>query len=353
MLLTDAGQFLFLEMNTRLQVEHPVTEAITGRDLVADQLHIASGVGLAGLGLVEPPRLRGHAIEARLYAEDPESGFLPATGRLAMVRWPEAIRVDAGVDEGDLVTDRYDPMLAKLIAVGPTRDAALGSLQEALDATTVLGVRTNLRFLRWLARQPAVVDGEVRTDTIERLELPGPVDPEDEHWEAAALQLEDPGAGPWSGGWRLNADPVRRVSHSHVQRVVTLPTAAWSGPAAVREGRLVHVDVDGQSLEFTSAPAPTVEEAVRHATAAGGDGRASLVAPMPGRIIRVRAGEGTAVQAHQTVILVEAMKMEHAVVAPIDGVVSRLLVEEGQQVQRGDLLAEIEEEPRPHTGDLS
>ena len=135
MLLTDAGEFFFLEMNTRLQVEHPVTEAVTGRDLVADQLRIAGGSSLAELGLSTAPRIRGHAIEARLYAEDPESGFLPATGRLLRLRWPEGIRIDAGVREGDLVGDRYDPMLAKLIATGPSRSAALAALRSALDAT--------------------------------------------------------------------------------------------------------------------------------------------------------------------------------------------------------------------------
>jgi len=340
MLLTDDGEFFFLEMNTRLQVEHPVTEAVTGRDLVEDQLRIAGGATLAELGLPRPPRIRGHAIEARLYAEDPESGFLPASGHLALIRWPEGVRVDAGVREGDLVGDRYDPMLAKIIANGPTRRDALDRLRAALGAMTVLGVRTNLRFLRWLADHPLTREGEIRTDTIARLELPGAPDVLDAHWLAAALLLRPGGDDPWSDGWRLNASPVLRVRHGAEERRVRLDDGARAGPEAVRVGDGVHVGVDGQSLEFTMAPPPTVEEAVRHA-ATGEEGAATLTAPMPGRVIAVRAAAGSAVAAHQVVVVIEAMKMEHAVVAPRDGVLTRLAVEEGQQVQRGDVLAEV------------
>ena len=206
MLLTDAGEFFFLEMNTRLQVEHPVTEAVTGRDLVADQLRIASGASLVELGLAEPPPIRGHAIEARIYAEDPESGFLPATGRTVLVRWPEGVRVDTGLHEGDAVTDRYDPMIAKLIAHGPTRGEALERLRRALDETTILGVRTNVRFLRWLLAQPVMSDAEMRTDTIAQLDVPAAPRAETRHWQSAALMLDGP-SDVWSGGWRLNGAP--------------------------------------------------------------------------------------------------------------------------------------------------
>ncbi len=168
-LLDDRGEIFFLEMNTRLQVEHPVTEAVTGRDLVADQLRIAAGQPLGFTQAdVEPT---GHAIEARLYAEDPESGFLPATGRIELLRWPagEGIRVDAGVAAGDEVSDRFDPMLAKIVAHGRDRQEALARLAGALDDTVVLGLTTNLRFLRWLVRQPAVTSGEARIDTLDRI----------------------------------------------------------------------------------------------------------------------------------------------------------------------------------------
>ena len=339
MLLTDAGDFFFLEMNTRLQVEHPVTEEVTGRDLVEDQLRIVAGEPLVALGLRRPPRIRGHAIEARLYAEDPESGFLPATGRLARLRWPARIRVDAGCAEGDEVSDRYDPLLAKLIARGRSRREALDRLQAALAETSILGVRTNLRFLRWLVEQPAVLDAEMRTDTIAGLKLPTPATPQDRHWRAAADLLVSGEGDPWSGGWRLNAASVRRVRHADEER--TMPLGKGSdGPGGMRDGETAHVDVEGQSLEFHRASPPTVEDALRHA-AAGDPSHTVLAAPMPGRVIAVRVTEGENIAEHQAVVVIEAMKMEHAVVAPFAGVVSRITVVEGDQVARGSLLAEL------------
>ena len=350
MLVTDAGESFFLEMNTRLQVEHPVTEAVTGRDLVADQLRIAGGATLAELGLAGPPPLRGHAIEARLYAEDPESGFLPATGSVALLRWPAGVRVDTGIVQGDEVTDRYDPMLAKVVAHGATRAEAVDRLHESLAETSVLGVRTNLRFLRWLLEQPMMREGEMRTDTIATLELPGPPPLDDAHWQAAALLLRADSGDPWGGGWRLNAHPVRRLQSAAAERSVEIApqhveAGAGRSPAAIRIGDVAHVDVDGQSVEFRLAPAPTVEDAVRHATAHAGDGSAALTAPMPGRVIGVRASAGDRVTAHQSIVIIEAMKMEHAVVAPIDGEILALHVTEGQQVGRGELLAEVGEAP--------
>ncbi|MDQ4034523.1 MAG: excisionase family DNA-binding protein [Chloroflexota bacterium] len=338
MLLTDSGAFHFLEMNTRLQVEHPVTEAVTGRDLVADQLRIAAGARLAEIGLREPPHIGGHAIEARLYAEDPEAGFLPATGRLAGISWPTGVRIDTGVREGDLVADRYDPMLAKLIAHGRTRHQALERLRAALEGTTVLGVRTNLRFLRWLLAQAPMRDGEMRTDTIAALEPPAGRPLDDEHWAGAAAALVGRDSGIWGAGWRLNGDAIVRLVSEGVERATIVsrqPTVV-----AALDGDRVHIDVDGQSHEFGLAPPPTVDEAVRHASIAGG-GSAVLAAPMPGRVIAVRASEGEAVRAHQPVVVIEAMKMEHAVLAPVDGTVVRLVVAEGAQVQRGDVLAEV------------
>ena len=339
MLLTDDGEYFFLEMNTRLQVEHPVTEAVTGRDLVADQLAIAAGATLADLGLPEPPPIRGHAVEARLYAEDPEAGFLPATGRVALLRWPDGVRIDAGVVQDDVVGDRYDPMLAKLIAHGQTRGEALDRLQAALEHTVVLGVRTNLRFLRWLLGRPEMRDGEVRTDTIAGLEVPGLPATDDDHWRAAARLAATGSSDPWADGWRLNAPAVRRLRHGEEERAV-----ASDGPMtavnAVRDGDTIHVDVDGQNVEFGLAAPPTVESAVAHA-ASSGEGASVLTAPMPGRVIAVRASEGQAVRAGEPVVVIEAMKMEHAVASPIDGTVVRLDVGEGQQVNRGDVVAEV------------
>ncbi|MDQ3881095.1 MAG: ATP-grasp domain-containing protein, partial [Chloroflexota bacterium] len=341
-LVTDDGSFHFLEMNTRLQVEHPVTEMVTGRDLVADQIHLAGGdrLGVAQRDV----RLRGHAIEARIYAEDPESGFLPATGRIAALRWPagDGIRVDAGVDTGDAVTDRYDPLLAKLIVHASTRPAAVARLAAALQATRVLGVRTNVRFLRWLIAQPILVDGEMRTDTLEQTELPGPVAAPDEAWEEAArlfVSSDVSDRSVWSGGWRMNAPPIVRLASGTEQRSVTVEAHGRQPTGAVADG-IAYVDVDGQSVEFTVALPPSVEESARHAEQAA-SGATALTAPMPGRVIAVRRAAGDAVAAQEPVVVVEAMKMENAVVAPFGGTVTAVHVTEGQQVQRGDLVAEV------------
>jgi excisionase family DNA binding protein len=336
-LVTDAGDFFFSEMNTRLQVEHPVTEAVTGRDIVADQLRIAAGEPL-GFGQ-EAVRWSGHAIEARLYAEDPDAGFLPATGRLQRLRWPSGVRVETGVHEGDVVSEHYDPLIAKLIAHGPTRSKALARLHAALDETLVLGVRTNLRFLRWLLGQEVVRDGEVRTDTLAHLGLPPAPEPYPDAWRAAATALlESEAAGPWSAGWRGGAPAAARIRFGDEERRVE--AGPVPGVAMAVEGGSAHVDVEGQSLELSLAPSPSVEEAVRHAAAHAG-GTASMTAPMPGRVIAVRVAEGASVAAHQAIVVIEAMKMEHAVVTPLAGTVTRIRVRPGQQVQRGDLLAEV------------
>jgi excisionase family DNA binding protein len=339
MMLTDAGEFFFLEMNTRLQVEHPVTEAVIGRDLVADQLAIASGASLADLGLESTPPIRGHAIEARLYAEDPESGFLPATGRVALLRWPDSVRIDAGIEPGDVITDRYDPMLAKIVAHGATRGEALDRLRTALGATTVLGVRTNVRFLRWLLDRPEMRDGEMRTDTIAELDIPADPLLTDAHWHAAARLVTPASTEPWGGGWRLNAPAIGRLRHGEEERAVPID-ASEPRVSAVRDGETVHVDVEGQSLEVGLAEPPTVEWAVAHA-AGGDEGASVLTAPMPGRVIAVRAAEGRQVRAGEPIVIIEAMKMEHAVAAPIDGTVARVMVRAGQQVERGAVVAEV------------
>ncbi len=334
-LLTDTGDFFFVEMNTRLQVEHPVTEAVTGRDLVADQLRIAAG---EPLGFAQSAvRWSGHAIEARLYAEDPDAGFLPAAGRILRLQWPDGVRVDTGIRAGDVVSDRYDPLLAKLIAYGGTRREALSRLRAALDETLVLGVRTNLRFLRWLLDQPVMGDGQVRTDTLARLTMPPPALPDAAWAGAASALLEAGGHGPWTGGWRGAAPAAVRLRRGDDE--LRVEPLAGSVTVAV-DGGTAYVDVEGQSTEFSLATPPSVEEAARHAAAHAG-GSAVLTAPMPGRVIAIRAAEGASVIAHQPIVVIEAMKMEHGVVTPLAGTLTRVAVSVGQQVQRGDLLAEV------------
>ncbi len=348
-LVDDRGAYSFLEMNTRLQVEHPVTELVTGRDLVADQLAIAAGQPL-GAARAD---VRGHAVEVRLYAEDAERGFLPATGRIEALRWPtgEGIRVDAGIAVGSEIGDRFDPMLAKVIAWGPDRRTSLERLAAALDATVVLGVVTNLRFLRWLVRQPAVLAGDVRTDTLDRIWPPddwserAAIPPE--AWAAAAGALLDRTSDrdPWAGGWRLNADRSISLEADGARRSVTAAPGTAPAVQLVRVADAVHVDVEGRSVAFRPAPPPDEAGAARSALAqhrAGDEGPADVVAPMPGAVVNVFRAAGDAVEAGDPIVTLEAMKMEHVVVAPVAGRLSELRARPADQVVRGQVLAVIE-----------
>ena len=345
-LVDDRGEPVFLEMNTRLQVEHPVTELVTGRDLVEDQLRIAAGEPLDVARVAVTGS--GHAIEVRLYAEDAENGFLPATGRIEGLSWPAGpgIRVDAGVSNGDEVTGRFDPMLAKVIAHGATRDEALDRLTAALDETVVLGLITNLRFLRWLVRQQVVRDGEARIDTLERIWPPDDwaqrtALPADAWAAAAAAFYEGEGLDPWRGGWRLNDSPSLRLDSGTDQRTVAIPARADPSTDVVRAGDTAFVDVAGLSVAFRIAAPPDVDRAARAAASHAG-GPVELLAPMPGSVLTVHAAAGDAVAAGDPVVTLEAMKMEHAVVAPADGRLTELRVEAGDQVTRGQVLGVVE-----------
>ena len=346
-LVDDRGEPVFLEMNTRLQVEHPVTELVTGRDLVEDQLRIAAGEPLdsGAAGLAAPG---GHAIEVRLYAEDAENGFLPATGSIEALRWPAGpgIRIDAGVSHGDEVTGRFDPMLAKVIAHGATRDEALERLASALDEMVVLGLTTNLRFLRWLIHQPVVRQGEARIDTLDRIWPPDDwaqrTSIPDEAWATAATTLDaDEGVDPWRGGWRLNGPRSILLEAGQEQRAVPVVPSADPSTAVVRVGETAFVDVAGLSVAFRIAPPPDVDRAARAAAAHTG-GPVELIAPMPGSVLAVHAAAGESVAAGDPVVTLEAMKMEHAVVAPVEGRVADVRVATGEQVARGQVLGIVE-----------
>ena len=353
-LLDDRGTFTFLEMNTRLQVEHPVTELTTGRDLVADQLRIAAGEPL-GFSQADV-HLDGHAIEVRLYAEDAEHGFLPATGRIERLRWPigEGVRVDAGVAEGDEVGGRFDPMLAKIIARGHDRADALDRLTRALDQTVVLGLTTNLRFLRWLVREPVVRDGEARTDTLDRIWPPDDWTQRaripDAAWSTAARALlaDDDRraattAAPPQDGFRLNAAPtIRLVSDDETRTVRLSPGSARTRAEIVRAGDTVHLDFAGRSTPFRVAPPPDVDRAASAAAAHAG-GRTELVAPMPGQVLKIHVAVGSAVNTDDPIVTLEAMKMEHAVESPRAGRLIELAVAEGDQVIRGQTLAVVDD----------
>jgi acetyl-CoA/propionyl-CoA carboxylase, biotin carboxylase, biotin carboxyl carrier protein len=343
-LLDDRGAFSFMEMNTRLQVEHPVTELVTDRDLVADQIRIAAG---EALGLEQSAvRWNGHAVEVRVYAEDAEHDFLPATGRILLLRWPtgEGIRVDAGVQEGDEVGGRFDPMLAKVIAHGRDRAEALDRLTAALDSTVILGLTTNLRFLRWLVREPVVRDGAARTDTLERIWPPDDWGRRaripDAAWTAAARALI---TGHGNDGFRINAAPsLRLVAEDEVRTIQLTAGRPTTRAAAVREDDAAHLDLAGRSVAFRIAPPPDVDRAARAAAAALGTGPAELVAPMPGQVLSIGAPVGTAVEPGDTVLTLEAMKMEHAVTSSRAGTVADVFVRAGDQVTRGQRLAIVE-----------
>ena len=278
--MLDGRNFWFLELNGRIQVEHPVTELVTGVDLVREQLRIAQGEPLQ----VEGSYLEGHAVEVRLYAEDPRT-FLPQTGRIERLRLPSGIRIDAGVEEGDEEGTRYDSLLAKLIAHGATREDALGRLASALDETEVEGVGTNLPFLRWLVGHPALRAGRTTTAFLT------------DHPPLSAPPLRVPD-GPWAGAFRLNLPPP--------------PPAPPPDP------------------EVASHDHPGKEQS-------------SLTAPMPGTVIRVLVGSGDSVRQRQPLVVLEAMKMETPVVSPYEAVVRAVHVSEGDRVAGGELLVELEE----------
>ncbi len=337
-LLAPDGEFYFLELNARLQVEHPVTEMVTGLDLVAIQLAVAEGrpLGLSQADVV----LLGHAVEARLYAEDPWHDFLPATGEVLAANWPrgDGVRLDAGVGSGDVVGTRYDPLLAKLIVHADTRREAFARLAAGLDETYVIGVTTNRGFLKWLATNDDVVRGQTFTPLIDE-EWQAPEDLPPEAWSAAASAVAARQGGERVMGFRLNARPRLRLQIGGEVRSEEVPpqatTVAWAA-----SGESVVLDFDGQAVAARLAPAPTVEAALREASHAGGTAQ-SITAPMPGNVLAVRVAEGDAVEAGQVLVVLEAMKMENNVPAPAAGRVARILVAPGQQVQRAETLVEL------------
>jgi acetyl/propionyl-CoA carboxylase alpha subunit len=277
--MLEGESFWFLELNARIQVEHPVTELVTGIDLVEQQLAIASGGSASALGSTRDPE--GHAVEVRLYAEDPLT-FLPQAGRIERLRLPEDVRVDAGVEEGDEVPVAYDPLIAKLIAHGETREEAFDRLARALRETEVRGLTTNLPFLRWLVAHPELRAGRATTAFLT---------------DYPPLSRAPKVSGPWAGSW----------------------------------GR-----------ERGSSPLLTVEATARATEGAGAE-QTVVKAPMPGVVVRVLAAEGDRVGPRQPLVLLEAMKMETPLVSPYAAVVRRVLVSEGDRVAAGAVLVELEE----------
>jgi propionyl-CoA carboxylase alpha chain/3-methylcrotonyl-CoA carboxylase alpha subunit len=337
-----ADRIWFMEMNTRLQVEHPVTEMVTGLDLVEWQLRVASGEPLPLTQ--EQIHLNGHAIEARLYAESPAAGFLPSTGPLLHFRLPSgAVRVDGGVEEGGEITPYYDPMIAKLIAHAPGREAAAEVLARACRAVEVWPVKTNACFLSLCLGHPDFVSGAVDTAFIEARQdqLVPPAEPPEEVLAAAAAArvwaAGEGSASPWGAltGFRLNGPPVRRVTLHFDGRPVPVepPGGAPSLPSAQIGSHLVVFD-RGQAFAFGTADEGAGE------SSGGGDG--VVRSPMPGRIVAVQASQGQTVDRGQPLVVLEAMKMEHVLTAPFDAVVAEVAAEAGGQVSEGALLVRLD-----------
>lgn len=370
-LLDERGDFFFMEMNTRLQVEHPVTEAITGLDLVAWQIRVARGEALP-ISQEQVP-LIGHAIEVRLYAEDPDQDFLPASGRLALYREAGAgpgRRVDSGVAEGDEVSPFYDPMLAKLIAWGETREEARQRLLAMVDETAVGGFKTNLAFLRRVLAHPAFAAAELDTGFIDRHQkqlLPAPAALPQAFWqmageafrqsEAERVRGDDPHS-PWNrnSGWRagLPSETDLHLTCGGERHVIRLRGTAASPiqlkgeritleqgglrrqHLAIRRGETLYLEWDGE-LRNVERVDPIEEVEASHAHHGG------LTAPMNGSIVRVLVEAGQKVEAGTALVVLEAMKMEHSIRAPHDGVVKALYCGEGELVNEGTALVELEE----------
>ena len=331
--LVQGTEAYFLEMNTRLQVEHPVTEEVTGTDLVAWQIAVANGERLP----LTQDRIvaDGHAIEVRVYAEDPYGGFLPQAGRVDAVRWPtDTARVETVVTDGTAVTSAFDPMLAKIITSGPDRDAAIEAMLAALDGTAIFGVTTNTGFLARVVDSPTFRTAAMDTGWLDRKPdevLAPPQVPPRALAVAAGLLWPEVGDGWRSAG--PSAPIVRPVVDAGGERHDVVETAEPTEPHLV-QGPRAQVAIAGQVWTF-ERPDGTRRPRVVHA------GDAEILAPMPGSVIAVDVTVGDTVEAGQRLGAVEAMKMELALTAPHDGVVTQVPVV-GAQVKMGDLLFHVD-----------
>jgi 3-methylcrotonyl-CoA carboxylase alpha subunit len=388
------GSFYFMEMNTRLQVEHPVTEMITGLDLVEWQLRVAAGEPLPLTQ--EQLQIRGHALEARIYAEDPDKGFLPSTGRLLHLAPPVDglhVRVDTGVEEGDEISPHYDPMIAKLIVWDQSRERALGRMLQALAEYRVVGVANNIDFLSRLVACPAFAGADLDTGLIEREKaylFPPAEEIPDEVWLAAALagllreqrlagdaaaQSGDP-LSPWHAhdGWRLNAAARRealfrcgdmeqtvQVAYQGDAFLLTIAGRTEATPVTARgeldpRGRL-RLEFDGRRMDATVIVANEKRHVFLNGrtwqlarvdplyhSGAGGGAEGGLLAPMPGKVIALLAEPGARIEKGAPLMILEAMKMEHTILAPATGIVAAYRYGVGDQVADGAELVEFQPE---------
>ncbi|MFJ6985177.1 MULTISPECIES: biotin carboxylase N-terminal domain-containing protein [unclassified Streptomyces] len=373
--LVADGRAHFLEMNTRLQVEHPVTEAVFGLDLVAEQLRVAEGHALPA----DPPPARGHAVEARLYAEDPAADWTPQTGTLHRLAVPDGVRLDTGYTDGDPIGVHYDPMLAKVVAHAPTRAEAVRRLAGALERAAVHGPVTNRALLVASLRHEEFTSARMDTGFYDR-HLAALTAPAPDPYAPLAAALADACAGPRSrfGGWRnLPSQPQTRryavggeeieVRYRHTRTgLAAEPTAPdGAGTTSAAPVQVVHADAHLVVLEaegvrrrydvarygdrvHVGATALTALPRFPDPSAQRAPG--SLLAPMPGTVVKVADGliTGSSVRSGEPIVWLEAMKMQHVITAPVTGTLTELPVTEGQQVGLGALLAVVEETPAPH-----
>lgn len=387
----DEGRFYFLEMNTRLQVEHPVTEMITGLDLVEWQLRIASGESLPEQEKV--PKPKGHAFEARIYAEDPDQGFLPAAGRIRTLHWPDTARIDSGIESGDVIGIDYDPMIAKLIVHGPDRASALENLQTALDGCFIEGLTSNLSFLQALAASGPMQRGDMDTGHLDR-DL-GDVYPAQTNEDLSALIVaasvwlnhtdhqarQQQARGSWgaSDGWRLGLPAKKRTltivqghqdnqghsitawvdgQHQHIEIDGVTHTVVDASHTALGQhscGMVWAGHINDQSIEAIVHATPTglIELSLDHIRfgfriqttgerqAADATTSGQVQAPMPGLVAQIHCQIGQAIKAGEVLAVMEAMKMELAIKAPIDGVVVAIHAKANARVDAATLLIEL------------
>ena len=392
-LLTEQGDFFFLEVNTRLQVEHPVTELVTGLDLVELQLVVADGGELPPEAVA--PVMRGHAVEARLYAEDAANDFLPVTGTLSRFAIPGGVRVDTGVEDGAQISPYYDPMVAKVIAHGPTRAAATRLLADSLARARLHGTTTNRDFLVGVLRHEEFLAGDADTSFLERhdpAQLAAPLVAGEQRRlavAAAALALQAQRRrdahvlATMPSGWRNVPAAPHEIGFSEGPASAAAAEQADGGELAVayafdRANRLVTLEVGGEPIESPVLHACSPElvdleahghrrryavhaepngmvhvnsdsgqvslaELPRHPMAEDEAAAGSLASPMPGAVWKVMAAEGDRVERGQPLLVIEAMKMEHEIVAPVAGPIEEMRVTEGDQVDAGTILAVIGE----------
>ncbi len=377
--LLDGDDFWFLEVNTRLQVEHPVTEEITGLDLVREQLRIAEG---EALGYTQDDlSIDGHAIEARIYAEDPSNDFLPSPGRV--IAWePDTAtnaRFDAGIESGSEIGVEFDPMIAKVIVKAPSRAEAARRLARVLENTRLQGVTNNRDFLVATLRTPAFIAGDTTTDFIERVapDRQGKTAEAELHQAAIAAVIyaqsrrraEAPVLGGIGSGWRNSIMPPERVNFSHDGGELAVSYRARRNGSfeiavgddsytavvfSVKDGS-IDLEISGARVNLSVTPdgnrwlvhgrggGVELEELPRFPDSQGAEFTGGLVAPMPGNVTATHVEEGATVEQGQLLLILEAMKMEHRITAPVPGIVKQLRVAVGDQVDNGELLVVLEE----------